>query len=186
MRYLQISMTLIMMESQIKVNFTLRPFKNGDQVALVENANNIKIFNNVKDTFPHPYTYADAIWWIEFCKENDKPATTFAIDIDGQVIGAVGIIIGSDIQRVTAEIGYWLGENYWGRGIAVEALKQMTNYAFQTFPDLVRLWAAVFEYNKSSMRVLEKADYEFEGIRKKAAIKNGEVIDEYVYVKFRE
>jgi [ribosomal protein S5]-alanine N-acetyltransferase len=175
-----------MSNNQTKTNFILRHFKNGDQESLIENANNIKIFNNVKDTFPHPYTYADASWWIEFCKETDKLATTFAIDVEGKVIGAVGIIIGSDVQRVTAEIGYWLGENYWGKGIAVEALKQMTDYTFQNFPDLVRLWAAVFEYNKPSMRVLEKAGYEFEGIRKKAAIKNGVVIDEYVYVTFRK
>jgi [ribosomal protein S5]-alanine N-acetyltransferase len=175
-----------MSNNQTKTNFTLRHFKNGDQESLIENANNIKIFNNVKDIFPHPYTYADASWWIEFCKETDKPATTFAIDIEGEVIGAVGIIIGSDVQRVTAEIGYWVGENYWGKGIAVVALKQMTEYVFQNFPELERLWAAVFEYNKPSMRVLEKAGYEFEGIRKKAAIKNGVVIGEYVYVKFRE
>jgi [ribosomal protein S5]-alanine N-acetyltransferase len=175
-----------MIKNQIKPAFTLRHFKNGDQESLVENANNIKIFNNVKDTFPYPYTYSDASWWIEFCKETDKPATTFAIDVDGEVIGAVGIIIGTDAQRVTAEIGYWLGEKYCGKGIAFEALKQMTDYTFRSFPDLVRIWAAVFEYNKPSMRVLEKAGYEFEGIRKKAAIKNGVVIDEYVYVKFRE
>lgn len=177
---------LIMSNDKTKSTFTLRHFKDGDQESLVENANNIKIFNNVKDTFPHPYTYADASWWIEFCREIDKPATTFAIDIDGTIAGAVGIIIGTDVQRVTAEIGYWLGENYWGKGIASEALKQMTDYVFQNFPDLVRLWAGVFEFNKPSMRVLEKAGYEFEGIRRKAAIKNGVVIDEYVYVKFRE
>jgi [ribosomal protein S5]-alanine N-acetyltransferase len=175
-----------MSNNQTKTNFMLRHFKNGDQESLIENANNIKIFNNVKDTFPHPYTYADASWWIEFCQETNKPATTFAIDIDGKVVGAVGIIIGADVQRVTAEIGYWLGENYWGRGITVEALKQMTDYVFQNFPELERLWAAVFEYNKSSMRVLEKAGFTLEGIRKKGAIKNGVVIDEYVYVKFRE
>ena len=175
-----------MSNKQIKTNFRLRHFKNGDHESLIENANNIKIFNNVKDTFPHPYTDADANWWIEFCKGTDKPATTFAIDVDEEVVGAVGIIIGTDVQRVTAEIGYWLGENYWGKGIAVEALKQMTDYTFRSFPDLVRLWAAVFEYNKPSMRVLEKTGYELEGIRKKGAIKNGVVIDEYVYVKFRE
>ncbi len=175
-----------MSNNQTKITFTLRHFKNGDQESLIENANNIKIFNNVKDTFPHPYTYADASWWIEFKKKTDKPTDCFAIDIDGKVIGAVGIIIGSDVQRVTAEIGYWLGENYWGKGIAPEALKQMTNYAFETFPEIVRLWAAVFEYNKPSMRVLEKAGYELEGICRKGAIKNDEVIDEYVYVKFRE
>ena len=175
-----------MIENQIKPNFTLRYFKDGDQQSLVENGNNSKIFKNLKDTFPNPYTYADATWWIKFNEQTNKPATCFAIDIDGQVVGAIGIIIGSDIRRVTAEIGYWLGENYWGKGITVEALKQMTAYTFQHFSEIVRLWAAVFEYNKSSMRVLEKAGYEFEGIRKKGAIKNGMVIDEYVYVKFRE
>ena len=175
-----------MSKNQLKPNFTLRHFKNGDQASLVENANNIKIFKNVKDTFPYPYTYADADWWIEFCKETDKPATSLAIDIDGKVIGGIGIIIGTDVQRVTAEIGYWLGEKHWGKGIVVEVLKQMTDYVFQNFPDLMRLWAAVFEHNKPSMRVLEKAGYEFEGIRRKAAIKNGVVIDEYIYVKFQE
>ena len=175
-----------MSDNQTKTDFTLRHFKNGDQESLTENANNIKIFNNVKDTFPHPYTYADASWWIEFCQETDKPATSLAIDIEGEIVGGIGMIIGSDVQRVTAEIGYWLGEKYWGKGIAVEALKQMTAYVFQNFPEIVRLWAAVFEYNKPSMRVLEKAGYEFEGIRRKAAIKNGTVIDEYVYVKLRE
>ena len=175
-----------MSDNQPKSNFTLRSFKNGDQESLVENANNIKIFNNVKDSFPYPYTPEDATWWIEFCQQSDKPTTTFAIDTEGQVVGAIGIIIGSDVQRVTAEIGYWLGEKYWGKGIAVEALEKMTVYVFQNFPEIVRLWAAVFNYNKASMRVLEKAGYELEGIRKKAAIKNGVVIDEYVYVRFRD
>ena len=166
--------------------FTLRPFREGDEASLVANANNIKIFNNVKDKFPHPYTFDDAVWWINVNKENNNPATCFAIDMNGEVIGAIGIILGSDIQRLTAEIGYWLGENYWGKNIATEALKQMTDYTFQNFPEIIRLWAAVFEHNKSSMSVLEKAGYEFEGTRKKGAIKNGVVINEFVYVKFRE
>jgi len=172
--------------SQSEINFILRPFKDGDEASLVANANNIKIFNNVKDSFPHPYTHDDAVWWINANKQTENPTTCFAIDVDAEVIGAIGIIIGSDVQRVTAEIGYWLGENYWGKGIATEALKQTTDYVFTNFPDLVRLWAAVFEHNKPSMNVLEKAGFELEGIRKKGAIKNGMVIDEYVYVKFRE
>lgn len=175
-----------MSDNQTKPKFTLRHFKNGDQESLVENANNVKFFNNLKDTFPHPYTHADAEWWVNANRQTGQSTTGFAIDVNGDVIGVIGIIIGYDIQRVTAEIGYWLGENYWGKGIAVEALKQMTDYAFLNFPELVRLWAAVFEYNKASMRVLEKAGYELEGIRKKGAIKNGRVIDEYVYVKFRD
>ncbi len=167
-------------------HLTLRPFKDGDEASLVANANNIKIFNNVKDTFPHPYTFDDALWWINANKLSENLGMCFAIDINGEVVGAIGIIIGSDIQRLTSEIGYWLGENYWGKGIATEALKQMTDYVFQNFPDLVRIWAGVFEHNKSSMNVLEKAGYKFEGIRKKGAVKNGMVIDKYIYVKFRE
>ena len=165
----------------------LRPFRDGDEASLVANANNINIFNNVKDSFPHPYTHEDAVWWINANKQTEQAITTcFAIDVNGEVIGAIGVILGSDIQRVTAEIGYWLGENYWGKGIATEALLQTVNYVFKAFPEIVRIWAGVFEYNKSSMRVLEKAGFELEGIRKKGAIKNGLVIDEYVYVKFRE
>lgn len=83
---------------QIKTNFTLRNFRNGDQESLIESANNIKIFNNVKDTFPYPYTHAEANWWIEFCKETDKPVNAFVVDIDGKVIGVAGIIIGIDNQ----------------------------------------------------------------------------------------
>ena len=168
------------------LSFTLRPFKDGDEASLVVNANNIKVFNNVKDTFPHPYTYEDAVWWVNANKQTDQPITCFAIDVNGEVIGAIGVILGSDIQRPTAEIGYWLGENYWSKGIATEALKQTVDYVFKTFPEIVRIWAAVFEHNKSSMKVLEKAGFEFEGIRKKGAVKNGLLIDEYVYVKFRE
>ena len=175
-----------MPNNKTTAHFTLRPFRDGDETSLVANANNIKIFNNVKDTFPHPYTHDDAMWWINTNKQAENSSTCFAIDLNGNVVGAIGIIIGSDIQRVTAEVGYWLGENYWGKGIATEALKQTTDYVFTNFPDLVRLWAAVFEYNKPSMRVLEKVGFELEGIRKKGAIKNGVVIDEYVYVKFRE
>lgn len=166
--------------------FTLRPFRNGDEASLVKNANNIKIFNNVKDNFPYPYTHNDALWWIDAQKETNQPATCLAIDVEGEVIGTIGIIIGFDIQRVTAEMGYWLGESYWRKGIMPKAVKQMVDYVFTNFSDLVRLWAAVFEPNRSSMRVLEKAGFEFEGIRKKGAIKNGLLINEYVYVKFRE
>jgi [ribosomal protein S5]-alanine N-acetyltransferase len=175
-----------MMNNNTIPSFTLRHFKDGDEASLAVNANNIKIFNNVKDTFPHPYTYEDAVWWVNANKPTDKPATCLAIEVDGEIVGAIGIILGSDVQRVTAEIGYWLGENHWGKGIVTEALKRMTDYAFLNFPELIRLWAGVFEYNKSSMRVLEKAGFELEGIRRKGAIKNGVVIDEYVFVKFRE
>lgn len=176
-----------MMPSKISPQvFTLRHFQDGDQDALVANANNIKIFNNVRDVFPNPYTYDDALWWIDANKQTDKLTTCFAIDVDGEVIGAVGVVLGGDVYRISAEIGYWLGENYWGKGIASEAVKQMTEYTFNNFPEIERIWAGIFDFNRASMRVLEKADYHFEGIQKKSAIKNGVVLDIHVYVKFRE
>jgi [ribosomal protein S5]-alanine N-acetyltransferase len=175
------------MESETnKLPFTLRHFQTGDEASLVENANNIKIFNNVRDVFPHPYTHDDATWWIEMNKQSENPATCFAIDVAGDAIGAVGIILGSDIYRVSAEIGYWLGENYWGKGIASEAVKLMVDYAFKNFAEVQRIWAGVFHHNKSSMRVLEKAGFHFEGIQKKSAIKNGHLLDVYMYVKYRD
>lgn len=175
------------MQSKISSqSFTLRPFREGDQDALVANANNIKIFNNIRDVFPNPYTYDDASWWIDANKQTDKPVTCFPIDVDGEVIGAVGIVLGVDVYRITAEIGYWLGENYWGKGITSEVVKQMTEYTFKNFPEIERIWAGIFDFNRASMRVLEKADFHFEGIQKKSAIKNGVVLDIHVYVKFRE
>ena len=173
-------------EQKLKSVFILRPFRDGDQASLVANGNNIKIFNNVRDNFPYPYTLDDADWWIKAQKEVDKPAQCLAIDVNGEVIGGIGIVLNSDIHRLTAELGYWLGESHWGKGIMSQAVKRMVDYVFKNFPDLLRLWAAVFEHNKSSMRVLEKAGFELEGIRKKGAIKNGLVIDEYVYVQFRD
>lgn len=94
--------------------FNLRPFRDGDEASLVANGNNIKIFNNVRDNFPHPYTHDDAVWWIDANKQTDKPANCLAIDINGEVVGGIGIVLNSDIHRLTAEMGYWLGESYWG------------------------------------------------------------------------
>jgi len=166
--------------------FSLRPFQDGDEASLVSHANNIKIFNNVRDSFPHPYTHDDAVWWVDANKKIDKPTNSLAIVIEGKVVGGIGIILGNDIYRISAEIGYWLGEAYWGKGIMPEAVKAMTDYVFKNFPEIIRIWAGIFEYNKASMRVLEKAGYQLESIQTKASIKNGQVIDNYLYVQFRE
>ncbi len=165
--------------------FALRSFQEGDEMALVKHANNIKIFNNVRDVFPHPYTLDDAVWWVDANKNSQAPFNTLAIEIEGEVVGGIGIVLGNDIYRSSAEIGYWLGESYWGKGIMSAVVKVMTDYVFQHFPDIVRLWAGIFEYNKASMRVVEKAGYHLESIQKKACIKNGQVIDAYLYVCFR-
>lgn len=164
-------------------HFRLRAWRRGDEESLIRHANNPKIWRNVRDRFPHPYTRADADSWIEIAS-SQTPITNFAIEVDGAAGGGIGVMLQDDVSRKSAEIGYWLGEAYWGRGIVTAAVRAVTDYAFATF-DLCRLYANVFEWNPASMRVLEKAGYEFEGRRRKSAIKEGQIIDEVVYAIIR-
>jgi RimJ/RimL family protein N-acetyltransferase len=158
---------------------TIRDWRTGDEASLVRHANNHKIWLNVRDAFPHPYTMADAEDWIRKAG-SDVPMTSFAIEVDGAAVGGIGLVLQTDIFRRTAEIGYWLGEDYWGRGIISEAVKQFTDWAFANF-DIGRIYAGVFEWNPASARVLEKAGYEFEARLKKAVIKEGRIGDELIY-----
>lgn len=160
----------------------LRPFRSGDEYDLAGQANNPKIFANVRDVFPHPYMLEDALAWITYCQDLPEPTTTLAITVNDRVVGAIGLVLQTDVYRVNAEIGYWLGEAYWGQGIATEAVRQMTAYAFDRFPHLHRLYAGVFAFNGSSRRVLEKAGYELEAIHRESVLKNGLLEDEYLYV----
>ena len=135
------------------------------------------------DRFPHPYTAADAESGSRSAGAQ-KPATTFAIVVDGAAVGGVGIELGADVFRRSAEIGYWLGEPFWGRGIATEALRAMTEYAFAHF-DICRLEAGVFEWNPASTRVLEKAGYMLEGRARLGVIKDGRTGDRLLYALVR-
>ena len=162
---------------------TIRPWRTGDEDSLVRHANNPKIWRNLRDAFPHPYTLENAQWWIGVAGSAD-PITSFAIEVQGEAAGAIGLILKDDVFRRSAEIGYWLGEEFWGRGIVTEALQAMTDYAFATW-DLCRISAGVFEWNPGSARVLEKAGYEFEARSQKAVTKDGETIDELIYVILR-
>jgi [ribosomal protein S5]-alanine N-acetyltransferase len=157
----------------------LRPWHTGDEESLVHHANNRNVWINLADRFPHPYTRANAIEWIGIASMHTPPHD-FAIIVDGVAVGGVGIILKDGIRRHTAEIGYWLGEEYWGRGIATEALKAMTEYAFKQF-DLVRIQASVFDWNPASMRVLEKAGYQREAVLTQNVKKDNRIIDEYIY-----
>jgi RimJ/RimL family protein N-acetyltransferase len=159
----------------------LREWKRSDAEKLAKIANNKKVWDNVRDRLPHPYTKKDAQEWLELAKK-ERTATTFCIEADGQLAGSIGVILKDDVYRKTAEIGYFVGEEYWGKGIATEALKQMLDYIQKQF-DVVRIYAEVFEYNKASMKVLEKNGFHLESIRKKGAFKNNVVIDDYVWVK---
>ncbi|WP_460946333.1 GNAT family N-acetyltransferase [Spirosoma daeguense] len=161
----------------------LRPWREGDEESLVRHANNRNIWNNVRDFFPFPYTPRDAYSWVRANKSYSQP-NNFAIDLDGQAVGNIGFTVKDDIYRYNAEIGYWLSEDFWGRGIVTEALPIMTDYIFQNF-QVNRIFACVLEGNIGSMRVLERAGYQHEAIHKKAAIKNNQYLDEYVYAMLR-
>jgi RimJ/RimL family protein N-acetyltransferase len=109
-----------------------------------------------------------------------KPAVDFAIVVDGKAVGGIGIVLQKDVERIGAEIGYWIGENYWNRGVMTEAVKQMVDYAFNHFP-LQKIFAPVFDFNTASQKVLHKAGFECEAILKQAAIKNDKIIDLHYY-----
>lgn len=139
---------------------------------------------NLRDRFPHPYTAADARNWLENVVGR-KPETNFAIDVAGEAVGGIGFTLQPDVAHRSAEIGYWLGEAFWGRGIATDALVAVTEHAFSNY-DICRLYAHVFEWNRASARVLEKAGYEFEGRLRKSVTKEGHTIDQFMYAMIRE
>jgi RimJ/RimL family protein N-acetyltransferase len=151
--------------------------------ALATYLNNRNIWNNLRDRVPHPYLLNDARAFIA-TQQLKKPAENFAIEYNGEIVGGIGVLLQEDISRLTAEIGYWLAEPFWGKGIITEAIGQMTSYAFSTF-GLVRIYAEVFAHNKGSMKALEKSGFHFESIKKNAVIKNDTIIDDHVYVMLK-
>jgi [ribosomal protein S5]-alanine N-acetyltransferase len=161
----------------------LRPWRVGDEASLVRYANNRNVSRNLRDRFPYPYTAADADEWIKLAASQTRP-TSFAIVVAGEAVGGTGIELGTDIFRRSAEIGYWLGEPFWGRGIATEVLRAMTEYAFAHF-DICRLEAGVFDWNPASARVLEKAGYTLEGRARLGVIKDGRLGDRLLYALVR-
>jgi RimJ/RimL family protein N-acetyltransferase len=157
----------------------IRSFRPGDAAAIAKYANNRRVWINLRDRFPHPYFREHAEAWITHCLRQ-APETSFAIASAEEAIGGIGLTPQEDVHRHSAEVGYWLGEPFWGRGIATSALRAVTEYAFAEF-ELVRLYAFVFEWNRASARVLEKAGYTYEGCLRKSAIKDGESIDQLLY-----
>jgi RimJ/RimL family protein N-acetyltransferase len=157
----------------------IRSFRITDDESLARHANNRKIWINLRDRFPYPYTLFDARTWIATASES-VPETHFAIDVDGSAVGGIGFTINDDVFRRSAEIGYWLGEEYWGRGIATAAVLALTEHAFANH-DICRIYAGVFEWNRPSARVLEKAGYKLEARLKCCVTKAGKTIDELLY-----
>jgi len=163
---------------------TLRSWEWRDRESIVRHANNRKVSLNLRDRFPHPYTERDARNWLD-AVIGLEPETNFAIDVAGEAVGGIGYTIQYDVARRSAEIGYWLGEDFWGRGIATEALIAVTDHAFANH-DLCRIFAHVFDWNGASARVLEKAWYTFEGRMRKSVTKEGQTIDQLMYAMIRE
>jgi [ribosomal protein S5]-alanine N-acetyltransferase len=161
------------------MDFILRPWNENDIDSLIANANNNNIARFMTDGFPHPYTAENAKAFIAMATK-DEPVHIFAIEVDGKAAGGIGIHPQADVMKKNAELGYWLGENYWGKGIITAAIKQMTEFAFATY-DITRIYARPFGNNTASQKVLEKAGFTLEARIEKSIFKNGEFLDELIY-----
>ena len=157
----------------------VRSWRPDDSASLVKYADNRKIWMNLRDRFPHPYTKRDARDFLRMMQAQ-RPETAFAIAVGDEAVGGIGFVMLSDVERTSAEIGYWLGEPFWGRGIVTEALVAVTRYAIETH-GLTRVFAVPFAGNLASCRVLEKAGYVLEGRLRRSAIKDGRVVDQMQY-----
>jgi RimJ/RimL family protein N-acetyltransferase len=164
--------------------FCIRSYQLSDKEALVKFANNYNVSRFLRDQFPYPYTNSDAeMWIIHAC--NQHPETNFVIANDNEMFGAIGINLQDDVNRFSAEMGYWIGELFWRKGIATTSLKAFTEFSFNNF-DINRIFANVFEGNAASEKVLLKAGYHKEATLRKAVYKEGKFIDQYIYAILKE
>lgn len=162
----------------------LRPLVANDAESLARYANDAAVAQNLRDRFPHPYQRADADAYIAHVMA--RPVhTSFGIVVGTEAIGTIGLMLGDDVARCSAEIGYWIGQPFWGRGIATDALRAATRYAFAMFA-LTRVFAVPFVSTGRSVRVLEKAGYLREGLMRRSAIKHGVILDQWLYATYRD
>ena len=166
--------------------YTLRDFKEEDATSIAGFANNRKIWEGVRDRFPHPYSEDDAKEFISMVNAQ-QPATNFAIVIEGKAVGAIGIITQdqNDVYRYSAELGYWIGEPHWGKGLMTDIVRRFSREVFQRY-NVWRIYAGVYHTNIASQRVLDKAGYFREGVLRKAAFKDGKVLDEVRFSLLKE
>ena len=162
---------------------TIRPWTETDADSLQRHANNRHVSIHLRDRFPFPYEMEQARTFLGWIAMQPSP-TVWAIEVNGEAVGGIGIELHTDVERVSAEIGYWLGEAMWGRGIATEALKAVTAEAFKRF-DITRLYALPFADHAASVRVLEKAGYVREGHLRRSTIKDGKVRDQLLFAAYR-
>ena len=168
------------------MDFTLRPWRASDAPALAEAADNPRIAANLRNAFPSPYTCADAQGFIRDCLEREGPRQMCrANEVDGAAAGSIGVFLGADVYEKSAELGYWLAEPYWNRGILTAAVREICRAAFAAF-DIVRIYAEPFAHNLASRRVLEKAGFTCEGVMRRGVWKNGQFHDYCMYALLRD
>ena len=155
----------------------VRPWRQSDADALSRHANARSIWLNLRDGFPHPYTLADAESFLE-----SAASTYWCIEVGGEAAGGIGLSRGEDVERYSAELGYWLGEAHWGRGIVSEAVAAVTDYAFAEL-GVHRMFALPYAHNRASARVLEKSGYTLEARKRDASFKDGAFVDQLLYAR---
>jgi [ribosomal protein S5]-alanine N-acetyltransferase len=160
------------------IEFTLRAWTTQDLDSLVAYANNSNIARFMMNVFPHPYGPENGKAFIDMAMK--EPQRFFAIDLEGKAIGGIGLHPQQDVYARNAELGYWLAEPYWGKGIVTRAVSQMVKHGFEHF-DITRIFARPFGNNPASQKVLEKAGFILEARLEKTLFKNGEYQDELIY-----
>ena len=159
--------------------YIIRDWQVNDAPSIAEYANNRKIWINLRDSFPHPYRLQDAKSFIT-CAIEANPTTVFAIATKSEAIGSIGLMLGKDVHRHTAEMGYWLAEPFWGKGIMTQAVSSLADFAIHDLK-LHRVFAEPYITNPASARVLEKAGFICEGILRSNVLKDGKILDQFLY-----
>jgi len=164
---------------------TVRDWHLDDAAALAKHANDRRIWLNMRDAFPHPYTIVNATAFLSTAAAM-QPRTWFAVTVDDQAVGGIGYTLHDDVERIAAEIGYWLGTAFWGRGIMTAALRAVTAYAFREHSGLRRIYAVPYVTSTASAHILEKVGYRLEGRMRHSVIKDGKVLDQFIYAILRD
>ncbi len=162
----------------------LREITEADLPKMAEYSNNTKVSKNLRDGFPNPYTIDDAKRFFKMVSEQN-PTTFFAIEYKGGYVGNISLSVGTDVYRKSAEIGYFIGEPFWNKGIATKAVNLITKFGFEKL-DIVRIYTGIFDYNRASQKVLEKCGFQKEAIFKDAIFKNGKLYDEVRFAKLKK
>lgn len=168
-------------------DFTIRPYHASDAPGCALQANNPAVVTYMTNTFPHPYTEASAHTWFALCAAEDPPLNFAIVDTaDGSFMGGIGLKRQFDINERTVELGYWLGETYWGRGLMGRVVRAFVDWVFEQREWVARIEARVMEGNEGSCRVLAKQGFLLEGVNRKQVWKRGRLLDSLMYAVIRE